>query len=358
MPPLRRNGKLQACEPCRKGKLACDHTTPFCGRCVRRKSTARCIYHPAPMTKVKPGSAAVLLPSPEVTLQHSPSTDRANSTLSPLQQSQVFNTRYRLEIDPSLQNHPSNVSRHVSENSFPPASNLVNVNQSFGEDRGQTVQSTAESFVDKSEIGFRRSAKYYGPTSFSAVFSEHADLSDGLLDVGEDTQKHPSIWPFGKPLMGMDRPSAPCVRMNQVVRTLCNIPSKEICFSLFRTFENNQHHIATNVVLIRHCLETLWATFGNELNGPRSPEKFTANMTAIAEVLFKNEEKPFPPSPDDGMEWLNTFMGPNLRFEMLGLLFCFFGMAYQTLQDWDELFKVPENYGRDRKQTSWRMKEW
>lgn len=48
---LRRNGKPQSCEPCRKSKLNCDHVLPQCGRCIQRKIEYRCIYHPAPMSK-------------------------------------------------------------------------------------------------------------------------------------------------------------------------------------------------------------------------------------------------------------------------------------------------------------------
>jgi hypothetical protein len=47
----RRNGKLQSCEPCRKGKLRCDHMMPTCGRCARRNKAHQCVYHPAPLTK-------------------------------------------------------------------------------------------------------------------------------------------------------------------------------------------------------------------------------------------------------------------------------------------------------------------
>jgi hypothetical protein len=106
-------------------------------------------------------------------------------------------------------------------------------------------------------------------------------------------------------------------------------------------------------VMIRHCIETLWSNFGAELDGPRTSEK----LARIADVLLKNEERPLPPAPEDGMEWLNGFMGQNLRFEMIGMLFFFFGLSYQSLQEWDELFQVPENDGRDRRETSWRMKE-
>jgi hypothetical protein len=80
-------------------------------------------------------------------------------------------------------------------------------------------------------------------------------------------------------------------------------------------------------------------------------------MARIADVLFENEETPLAPSPDNPTQWMNTFTGPNIRFEMMGMLFCFFGIGFMTLQDWDPVFKLPENDGRDRKQTAWRMKE-
>ncbi|KAF3059630.1 putative fungal specific transcription factor protein [Daldinia childiae] len=45
-PPLllRRNGRPQACDPCRKRKLACDHTQPVCSRCKKRKQDGECVY--------------------------------------------------------------------------------------------------------------------------------------------------------------------------------------------------------------------------------------------------------------------------------------------------------------------------
>ncbi|KAK8066564.1 hypothetical protein PG997_013311 [Apiospora hydei] len=46
----RRNRKLQSCEPCRKSKLACDHSVP-CGRCIRRRCVDKCFYHPNPLTR-------------------------------------------------------------------------------------------------------------------------------------------------------------------------------------------------------------------------------------------------------------------------------------------------------------------
>lgn len=42
--PRRRNGKQQACEPCRRRKVACDHQLPVCSRCRRGGVSTTCVY--------------------------------------------------------------------------------------------------------------------------------------------------------------------------------------------------------------------------------------------------------------------------------------------------------------------------
>ncbi|KAL6882292.1 fungal-specific transcription factor domain-containing protein [Trichoderma longibrachiatum] len=42
--PKRKNGRPQACEPCRRRKVACDHRTPTCARCRRGGITDKCVY--------------------------------------------------------------------------------------------------------------------------------------------------------------------------------------------------------------------------------------------------------------------------------------------------------------------------
>lgn len=39
-----RNGRLQACEPCRKRKVSCDHGVPICRRCRARNNAGDCVY--------------------------------------------------------------------------------------------------------------------------------------------------------------------------------------------------------------------------------------------------------------------------------------------------------------------------
>ncbi|KAL7932879.1 N-terminal binuclear Zn cluster-containing protein [Trichoderma chlorosporum] len=42
--PRRRNGRPQACEPCRRRKVACDHRLPICSRCIRKSIPQSCRY--------------------------------------------------------------------------------------------------------------------------------------------------------------------------------------------------------------------------------------------------------------------------------------------------------------------------
>ncbi|EHK18471.1 uncharacterized protein TRIVIDRAFT_125398, partial [Trichoderma virens Gv29-8] len=40
----RKNGRPQACEPCRRRKVACDHRIPVCSRCRRGGISEKCVY--------------------------------------------------------------------------------------------------------------------------------------------------------------------------------------------------------------------------------------------------------------------------------------------------------------------------
>lgn len=42
--PRRKNGRQQACEPCRRRKVACDHRLPVCSRCKRGRNAQKCVY--------------------------------------------------------------------------------------------------------------------------------------------------------------------------------------------------------------------------------------------------------------------------------------------------------------------------
>ncbi|KAI1459673.1 hypothetical protein F4805DRAFT_465982 [Annulohypoxylon moriforme] len=71
---IRRNGRPQACDPCRKRKLACDHAQPVCNRCRKRKQDADCVYI---ISDPKTSGSKSPLPSP------SPSTPRLGTRRTP-----------------------------------------------------------------------------------------------------------------------------------------------------------------------------------------------------------------------------------------------------------------------------------
>ncbi|KAI3321505.1 hypothetical protein HD806DRAFT_154490 [Xylariaceae sp. AK1471] len=64
----RSNGKIPACEPCKKRKVACDHVRPICTRCISRKQQHECVYvddeNPRPCKRRHPADA--LSPSSSV----------------------------------------------------------------------------------------------------------------------------------------------------------------------------------------------------------------------------------------------------------------------------------------------------
>ncbi|CZS88139.1 uncharacterized protein RCO7_01105 [Rhynchosporium graminicola] len=213
---------------------------------------------------------------------------------------------------------------------------------------------------------YPRSQKFYGPTSFSAIFTDNdAKVNKDLLDIGEDKRKHPGAWILGAPLLGFHRPNGPTEREKQTLNALWNLPSKETCEALL-TLPQPLSCPSLNFNMMQHCVTTLWSAFESELAAPRSEKPaldWSENgeeppaLLAISDAMFANEEAPLLPDPDDGVAWLNNFTGPNIRFEMMGMLFCFFGLAYLATQDWDPILKHPDNHGRNRKQAAWRMKE-
>lgn len=296
--------------------MRCDHAAPHCGRCVRLKYTHRCTYHPAPMTKASGNGP-----------------DRPTLVSRPLS----YRTQPVSEVEvPKTQSVSNRTTTSTPERRDLSISNCGNVEKDTNPRNSQTNWKKAE---------YARSSRYYGPTSFQAVFSEE------FLPLGEGTRKHPGTWIFGPPLLGRQRPNTPDLRAAHVSKALENIPSEKTCLKLVQSFKS-LHDSTLDETMILHAITSLWSNFRNELTS-----KDQVAMTTVADVVFNNEEKPLPPSPDDGIAWLDTFNGRNIRFEMLGILFCFFGHAYHFLQDSDPLFQDDENEGRNRKETTWRMKE-
>ncbi|KAG4026127.1 hypothetical protein MFRU_045g00720 [Monilinia fructicola] len=444
-PTLRRNGKLPSCEPCRVGKLACGHEQPYCGRCVRRGLESRCWYHPAPMSRGKGGKmvgsdggiergvrdgggevgsggrvekrrrldgrigggagldgladAAIMRDEEREEGRIGEEMNIRNGNVNP-----ITNDPTTLRATPFVGTEPTTKNQSATQNptgfpaTKPPTTSVYRSSRgcSSPHPRREHNKQTRPN-IQNSTFGiptvhnnwsgaiYPRSRRYWGPTSFGAVFRDggsggtdewdvksSGDISKdgpvgtrfrdermgnealgGMLDIGEEGRRNPSSWPFGQPLLGRNRPTSYSVRCEMITKALWNIPSLSSCNRLLERYHDLVEFSIMPEFMIKYLVTTIYSTFGSVLAEPRSKEKFIP----FVETLLKNEETPLPPSPDDGIAWLDTFSGSNIRFEAIGLLFCFIGRAYQSLADGDPLFQKEENHGRNRRQTSWRMNE-
>jgi hypothetical protein len=103
----------------------------------------------------------------------------------------------------------------------------------------------------------------------------------------------------------------------------------------------NLHEITLMEPLLTKGVHSIWQTFGDCLAEPRSEAK----VYLIAEKLCENALKPPQLDPENAEDWMNSFIGPNLTWEGLGVIFSCFGMSYLSLQDSDPVFSE-RNYSR------------
>jgi hypothetical protein len=259
--PRRRNGKPQACEPCRKRKIACDHTLPTCQRCRRRKTTPACVYLAAPMTQ-------------------------------------------KMELDkPEIHQEIHNLSSLPALDIASPALSKLSMRSST------TATKSAKTAILTSPSVF------FGPTSFSAVFHENQGDLVSAMPAGEDD-------------LSMEAASRPDGRMENAAldehfvrlgtKVLSRLPDQQSCDLLLkRRFERSDND-AWFKPATQMCADLLWSTFGEQLVGPKT----MAGLETVARILCQNATTPMeePEDPEDAEEWIQSFSGPHLRWESLGLI--------------------------------------
>ena len=284
---LRRNGKPQSCEPCRKSKLKCDHTLPKCGRCIQRKIDFRCVYHPAPMSQ---------------------QCSRPTGTTAP-------------------------------ENSHAP---MIQTVSSIGSDPIDWIGPELHTHLptpDAEKAAGDGPLGYLGPTSYSAIFRENAvysaqeDFSNKA--VGHFHQDFNIAKPTASERHVCNLESQP--HIDQGVRILRRLPDRNLCEKFI-----NRYLSVCDVMMpeqpLRYCHETIWSTFGRQLAEPRKDEQ----LSEMSRELCKNAMMPLSPSSNT-QEWMESFSGHRLRWEIIGNLFSLFGISAMTMSEWDPLFTIIED---------------
>ncbi|KAI1826774.1 hypothetical protein F4861DRAFT_536820 [Xylaria intraflava] len=242
-PAFRRsNGRIPACEPCKKRKVACDHVRPICTRCIKRNQDHQCVY-----------------------------LDHESSRLP--------------------RRRPAHV---VSPSSS--AAVLATADQPTSPDSPST------------------SAGYLGFTSFSAVFKE-AGILTGDVTGTADTHNNTNLV----------NPVSTKVR-DTCLTLLQRVPESARAAHLFRKragpLEGWIRFIA------EHLMKSLFETFGQYLGRSRKPY----HLAALADQLCANTAAPFSDDEPDSEKWMAQFSGQNIRWESIGVLFCFWDEDSPTSQ--------------------------
>lgn len=260
--PRRRNGKHQACEPCRIRKSGCDHIYPVCSRCERRGVAESCIYVQAPSDKRRPAR----IPPGLI-----PSNVESSFVASP---------------------HEFSVP---SSSSVPSASN------------DNPVPASRQKLPT-----FDGTRSYLGPTSFRAVFQEN----EQQLHLGNHEQTNSWV---GSPLSVLTLPSKePRCALNGHLAEVAedvfrHIPPPGIAATLF------QRHINPNDGWIRLAASKLnkgiWPAFGNLLR--------EGLHNSLVHYITRNTQNVFEEDKANAKEWLDALLGTKLRWELLGILFTY-----------------------------------
>lgn len=250
-PLLRDHPFLTSVQPCRKRKVACDHTQPTCRRCIKRRQESECVYIVQSDRQSAPsaprGSPAPAL-SPRPTAEQTPPPE------------------YTLAPD----SHQGEILTPV------PPSNGYN--------------------------------GYLGFTSYSSVFEE----TESALGITAGTTTT-SLEGDG---MSTARTLSPQV-FSACLKILSFVPDPKKGIENFRqiptTFDGFPHAIAQRIV------RSLYETFGRYLGRNRNPR----DLESLARRLCANSSRPFSEQEPDADRWIDQFIGENLRWESLGVLFTF-----------------------------------
>lgn len=309
----RRNGKLQACEPCRKGKLKCDHMMPHCGRCVRKGRVDKCVYHPAPLTKTG-------VPTPCIEDGRRPSRTPSGAG-----------------NDPASAAYLDHLEQSSRSTSF---TDIVSSVQS-------SVQ-TAKSPTASTPASFLASPSYWPERGSVNVRSQDAParpqqppsnqvLLPGLARFPEADSfiSHSAVLAENEPSIGLSPPA-----LSESVVSSTYIDKGAAVLLLLRDLDSIQKYIdkwfsfAGGVVVIEPMvkiyLDGLSSTWGRTLESAKATDlqdmstQVWHNTSKPASLLLKRGTTP--------REFCANVTGANLRWEVVGIIASLVSLVAQTLK--------------------------
>lgn len=294
-PNYRRNGKLQSCEPCRKSKLRCDHLMPVCGRCSHRKKADQCVYHPAPLTRSKDSLSSRASRSP--TIPKPP-------------------TSYPTDAQrPSIVSRPESVNLNIA----PPTPSLSSISASTSDDKRPTTSSS---------FRVHRNPGFLGITSYRSIFTEN-QVSLGI----DNTDQDPECTVY----IGDEK----IQKGVEILSLLTHLPAFERFIA--RWFDISQGILVIEP-MVKQWTEALWSFHGDVLVN-RDPQQ----MRQLSELVWRNTQRPLKfDGTTTARRWANMCTGPQLRWEVVGILFAMVGLCAATVPQSDPIFSLLKDIGMDR----------
>lgn len=254
----RRNGKKQACEPCRRRKVACDHGYPVCRRCVKRPNGESTCYYAAPGHSSQP--------------EHAKRAPDSHST------------------EPS-----SWPNGHVAPEDKFWSSPAARANPGFF---GQSSFLTAYLETETTLAGQE------------PLITREVALSSGSVLTDEATP--PSVTEI-QDMANMDTAAT-----QLAVRVLQAIPGRDKTTAAFFQLHSNPNDEWMRIIGERLTTST-WETFGSYLRDREN----RAKLRELGGMICINTRRVLKEDQGDPLEWLQSFSGPNLRWEAVGLMFMY-----------------------------------
>ncbi|RYP55434.1 hypothetical protein DL769_010176 [Monosporascus sp. CRB-8-3] len=160
---------------------------------------------------------------------------------------------------------------------------------------------------------------YLGFTSFSRVYEE----TQNSLSLLEGLQGTPSSSCIRSPNLQGDGNGG--LAFNSVrekcLAVLKNVPDATQGKLLLRSYYSPMESWIYGVT--RHVLDSFYEEFGRYF-GPR---RDTAELEKVAHRLCVNTAQPFSDEENNPARWIGQLCGENLRWESLGILFCFWDLS-------------------------------
>ncbi|KAK8855402.1 hypothetical protein PGQ11_011314 [Apiospora arundinis] len=278
----RRNRKLQSCEPCRKSKLACDHSVP-CGRCIRRRCVDKCFYHPNPLTRNR---QTVSRTEPVSSVSSSSSTGSSNRLVQ------------SIEAPPSPKHGRS--ARFVCKEA--PAVHRA---------------SSAPLLYHGHEVVHNDEQSFLGSTSVTSMLTEDLEKL-GVPSV--DLQPFPAQ----NVAISYDRITKGC----EVLAFLKNDSMINQFINCFYAAWEGDGAFCIEPIMKMWLME-LWRFHGDVLKSQNRDK-----IRQLCELIWRNTQSPLvyngKTSPK---QWISLFTGVNIRWDVIGLIACYVASAAVTTGD-------------------------